>query len=167
MKFSYLFVIALLTIALSSIGFAQTGGDTERTTTGIVFTVQGLANISVGNLYGGIGLHHYFSETISGRFSVGGVVTEEANSWNLSGTLMHDLMSVGDEGALYIGGGVVYSKPMEDESTYGILFPIGARINLLSGMTLGFEYVNTLALDPTVFTFGSTSGANGHLTLWF
>jgi len=162
MKFSYLFIIALLTLALSAFGVAQ-----ETTnTTGLVGTVSGLSNISVGNLYGGIGVQQYITDNGSIRASFGGTFAKGSSDYTVSGAFLYDLMTAGD-GALYLGGGLVYSHPVEGSTSTDFIVPIGARFPIFKNVTLGFEYVTTVEFDPTVVNVGGTSGASGLLTVWF
>jgi len=164
--FSYLFIIALLTIAVSTFTFAQEKVEVPKTTA-LMFTLSGLSEISVGNIFGGIGVQHYFTNDISGRFSVGGTFADGVVAdYSLSGTALYDFMRFG-QGAFYAGVGVAYSHPSGVEDNYGITLPLGASFEIFDNVTLGAEYITTVELDPTVVTVGGTSGAKGLLAIWF
>ena len=166
--FSYLFIIALLTIAVSTMGFAQHHEEKHETkATALMFTLSGLSEISVGNIFGGIGVQHYFTNDISGRFSVGGTFADGVVAdYSLSGTALYDFMRFG-QGAFYAGVGVAYTHPSGVEDNYGITLPLGASFEIFDNVTLGAEYITTVELDPTVVTVGGTSGAKGLLAIWF
>lgn len=156
--------ILLSILLLTSFTMAQSK---EPLNTGLMMTVSGLSEISVDNVFGGIGVQHYFAPKISGRFTVGGTFAEGyAPGYIVSGTGLYDFLRLG-QGAFYAGAGVIYSHPSSSEDNYGVYVPLGASFEIFDNVTLGAEYVTTVDFDPTVVTVGGTTGASALLIVWF
>lgn len=161
--------VLLLVVLFGGFAFAQEAPCNCMHKTGdvaLLFTFNGLSDLSANEVNGGVGARYFFTPSMSFRGTVGAQVISQDNqptqkAIHVSGALLVKLAETKNTGA-YFGPSVQWAHSEPNINTYGLGFVLGAEVYPWHNISLGAEYGVGMTYQSVTGVTTTTLGSNNN-----